>query len=119
MIAHDLPAEEIMRKEKGFSLIEIMIVVMIIGLLLAVAVPNAIRARENSMRYTCISNLRQIDSAKSIWSTEYFGSPSMEVLVPDYLRATPECPSGGTYILGGAAEDTTCTTEGHVVDEDS
>src|SRR5215213_8318835 len=52
------------RAHKGFTLVEIMIVVLIIGILLAIAVPNFIAARQNSRLQNVIANLRQIDAAK-------------------------------------------------------
>ena len=51
-------------KKKGFTLVEIMIVVLIIGILLAIAVPNFITARQNSRAQTIIANLEQIEAAK-------------------------------------------------------
>ncbi|MCL6624082.1 MAG: prepilin-type N-terminal cleavage/methylation domain-containing protein, partial [Fimbriimonadales bacterium] len=56
------------RRRKGFTLVEIMIVVLIIGILLAIAIPNFMRARETSRTKSCISNLRQIDAAKEQWA---------------------------------------------------
>jgi type II secretory pathway pseudopilin PulG len=50
--------------------VEIMIVVAIIGLLAAIAIPNFVRARQTSQQNACISNLRIIDSAKGQWALE-------------------------------------------------
>jgi prepilin-type N-terminal cleavage/methylation domain-containing protein len=57
-------------RKAGFTLVEIMIVVAIIGFLAAIAIPNFIRARSSAQANTCINNLRQIDGAKQEWAME-------------------------------------------------
>jgi prepilin-type N-terminal cleavage/methylation domain-containing protein len=101
---------------KGFTLVEIMIVVLIIGILLAIAVPNFIKARETSRTKSCIANLKQIDAAKEQWAMENkkttTDTPAMTDLVgsANYLKNTPSCPSGGTYTVNAVSTNPVCST---------
>jgi prepilin-type N-terminal cleavage/methylation domain-containing protein len=108
------------KRNKGFTLVEIMIVVLIIGILLAIAVPNFIKARENSRTRTCIANLRQFEAAKEQWAMENKkGSADVPLgtdLSPNYMKSIPTCPSGGTYTIGAISTNPTCSTGGtHVL----
>lgn len=105
------------RKRSGFTLIEIMIVVLIIGLLIGIAIPGFVRSRDTVRMNTCITHLRHIQDAKDQFTIEHRKKQGDEVkfddLVPDYLRVIPVCPTGGTYDPKPIGEDPTCTIEDH------
>jgi prepilin-type N-terminal cleavage/methylation domain-containing protein len=93
--------KNIKSRKMGFTLVEIMIVVAIIGLLAAIAIPNFVRARTTSQQNACINNLRQIDGAKQQWALEQkvaaTASPANTDIQPYMGRGTggtlPTCPA--------------------------
>ncbi len=100
----------------GFTLVEIMIVVAIIGLLATIAIPNFVKARTTAQMNACINNLRQIDGAIQTWALETKQADDAAVTftqISGYLKNAVVCPSGGknfgdSYQLGTVADKPTC-----------
>lgn len=97
------------RKRKGFTLVEIMIVVLIIGILLAIAVPNFITARQNSRAQTIIATLKQVEAGKDQCAmdqglTTGDNCPAMTPYIKNY---PPTFPVTGAFVEGGIGTDPT------------
>jgi prepilin-type N-terminal cleavage/methylation domain-containing protein len=106
-------------KNHGFTLVEIMIVVAIIGLLAAIAIPNFVKARTTAQKNACINNLRQIDGAKEQWALEKKqgpGAPVDSVEVEAYIKGgAPKCPASGTYTYNNVDINPTCDVADHIL----
>jgi hypothetical protein len=102
--------------------ISIALSLLMIPLLLAIAIPNFVKAREVAQRNACINNLRQIDGAKLQWAVDHRrpedAVPGLGDLEP-FLASERvlRCPAGGNYVLGAVNERPTCSVPGHELED--
>jgi len=122
----DMSRRKFHRGSGGFTLLEIMIVVSLIGLLAVISIPAVMKARIKSQATVCLNNLRQIDAAKEQagferrWSN---GTPvtNGDESVNNYIKGlagttnTPSCPSGGAYSYNPIGSFPSCSVEGHLM----
>ena len=97
--------------------------VFLVPMMLAIAIPNFVKARETAQTNACINNLRQIDAAKQEWALENNKQSTDTPTQADLTRLKhnqyfkngqfPTCPAGGTYTIGSVGEPPTCTVSGH------
>lgn len=110
--------------QRGFTLVEIMVVILILGILVTLALPSWMNARARAQARTCSANLRQIQRAKEQYALVNRlpnGAPvQMSDLVPNYLQDEPFCPAAGgaSYTVNAIGTDPTCPTglPDHTVD---
>ena len=107
----------------AFTMTEIMIVVALVGMLCAIAIPNFIKYRTRAQAKACINNLRQIDSAIQQWALEGNKAITASVKSTDvepymfkgFQGRFPFCPAGGTYHLATVQDIPTCNITNHVL----
>lgn len=91
------------KRRRGFTLVELMTVVMLISMLLALATPNYVKAREAARTRACVSNMKKLESAAQQWAMSTKAAPGTAVTIANlvgtsvansYIRVAPQCPSG-------------------------
>lgn len=87
-----------MRSKKGFTLVELMVVVIILGILVAIAIPIYNNVTGDAQKKACAANERTLEGAVAMYQAANGGVMPRNVndLVPGFIEAVPTCPVDGT-----------------------
>jgi type IV pilus assembly protein PilA len=105
------------RKDEGFTLVELMVVVLIIGILVAIAVPVFNSAKASAQKKSCFANERTVEGAFQTYRADQdddtlslanYGAV-ITALSPKYVKTAPQCNAGGTYALTTTPATSTVT----------
>jgi prepilin-type N-terminal cleavage/methylation domain-containing protein len=105
------------RPVTGFTITELMVVIAVLGVMLAIAIPAYSGSRERSASGACAKNRQLFDQAKQLWMIDQGKVSANEVLfkdlLPEYIAEPPVCPTKGQYALNGLGAETTCSVHSH------
>ena len=110
-----------MKRQKKFTLVEIMIVVAIIGLLAAIAIPSFLSARNKSMTNSCVANLKQVHGAKESYAmdaglTDGASCEMSDLTDNNWIESAPSPPAGGSYSVNAIGTDPECPNDDTLTD---
>ena len=104
------------RNNKGLTLIELLLVVVILGILAAIAIPRITTSATTARTNTCLTNQDVLNTQIELYNVANYPSPSLAVLVADsnyFPEGSPVCPSSGTYTKNATTHRCSCDATGH------
>ena len=100
--------------------ISIALGIFLVPMMMAIAIPNFVKARDTALRNACVNNLRQIDNAKEQWALENKKDADavpteaeLDAVLKNKQMSQIKCPKGGTYNLNSVGQLPTCSIPTH------